>query len=98
MRADKRRKPTSIAATPNPRKTFTLVYEKKTSTPRATVTGDLLLTNLLSQQAAAPTIWRVLTPAAELKQGSAILSAQYIGCSLNHIKAPGTYEGVLISP
>ena len=48
---DKRRKPASIAATAKPTNGFTLIYEKGTRTPRPAITGDLLLTSLLSQQA-----------------------------------------------
>jgi hypothetical protein len=62
---DKRRKSASITATANPTKSFPPSYEKRTCTPRQTVTFDLPLKKFLFQQAAA--IWtpREMTPADE---------------------------------
>jgi len=87
---DKRRKPASIAATAKPTNHFTLIYEDGTCTPRPAITGDLLLTNFLSQQAAALLTPRELTTAAKFERRSAVLSSRCKLCSLNHNQAPGT--------
>jgi hypothetical protein len=46
---DKRRKPASITATAKPTNDFPPIYEKGTCILRLAVTGELLLTYLLSQ-------------------------------------------------
>jgi hypothetical protein len=91
VEVDKRRKPASIAATAKPTNDFTLIYEKGTCTPRPAITGDLLLTNLLSQQAAALPTPRELTRGAKFERRSAVLSTRCKPCSLNHNQAPGAY-------
>ena len=64
---DKRRKPALIVAMASLTNAFPASHESRTYTPRPAVTGDLLLTNLLSQPAATPPTPREVTPAAELE-------------------------------